>query len=231
MMASVMDVTDSIISQEHLEKSIQEKNTLLAEIHHRVKNNMAVVSGLMELQKYKTNDEVARSLLNESQLRIKTIAMIHEKLYQSDSFLEIPFGEYLTSLIATISQSLYQESSNVSLVEEYDDVQLNINQAIPAALFVNEVITNCFKHAFPNNESGTVKIQVKIKPGNTILISISDNGKGLPKDYDSSTSLGMTLIHNLSQQIDADLSISSQGGTCFEILFSKESPDVLLDAY
>lgn len=231
IMASIMDITESVINRTELESSVKEKNILLAEIHHRVKNNMAVVSGLMELQKYKTNDEVARSLLNESQLRIKTIAMIHEKLYQSESFLEIPFGEYLTSLIETISQSLYQENSNISLVEEYDDVQLNINQAIPAALFVNEVITNCFKHAFPNNEPGTVKITVKLKPGNTILISISDNGIGLSEDYDSSASLGMTLIHNLSQQIDADLSISSQDGTCFEILFAKETEDVLLDAY
>lgn len=223
MMASVMDISDTIKDKSRLEKSINEKNILLAEIHHRVKNNMAVVSGLMELQKFKTEDKVAQSLLRESQLRIKTIAMIHEKLYQSESFSEIPFGKYLSELISTISDSLYQESSNIIVEENYDELSLNINQAIPAALFVNEVVTNCFKHAFPDNQKGVVRISVKKTSDNKIHISISDNGKGLPKDFEQSDSLGITLIKNLSNQIDAELLIKNGAGSCFEIAFPLEN--------
>lgn len=222
MMASIMDVTDSIINREHLEKSIQEKNTLLAEIHHRVKNNMAVVSGLMELQKYKTDDKKVHALLIDSQLRIKTIAMIHEKLYQSESFSEIPFGQYLSELISNISNSLYLESSNITVSEDYDDLTLNINQAIPAALFVNETITNSFKHAFPNQQKGNISVKVKINDDNVVRISICDDGIGLPKNFSSSNSLGITLIKNLSLQIDATLSIDTENGSHFEIEFTKE---------
>lgn len=225
MMASIMDVTDSIINQEHLEKSIQEKNTLLAEIHHRVKNNMAVVSGLMELQKYKTDDKKVRALLIDSQLRIKTIAMIHEKLYQSESFSEIPFGQYLSELISNISDSLYLESSNITVSEDYDDLTLNINQAIPAALFVNETLTNSFKHAFPEHQKGNISVKVKINDDNVVRISICDDGIGLPINFPSSNSLGITLIKNLSLQIDATLNIANENGARFEIEFIKEQID------
>lgn len=222
IMASVMDITESIEIRKNLESSITEKNVLLAEIHHRVKNNMAVVSGLMDLQKFKTKDKMVHSILSESQLRIKTIAMIHEKLYQSESFSEIPFGQYLSELISSISDSLYQESSNIKVLEEYDSLSLNINQAIPAALFVNEVITNCFKHAFPDKKEGAVSIEVKNNPNNHVLIRISDNGKGLPENFGENGSLGITLIKNLSLQIDGKLNITSGSGTCFEIDFIKE---------
>ncbi len=222
IMASVMDITDIVIAQNKLEASVHEKNVLLAEIHHRVKNNMAVVSGLMELQKFKTDDKIAQSLLKESQLRIKTIAMIHEKLYQSDSFSEIPFGEYLSDLIENVANSLYKESTRIKIIEDFDDISLNINQAIPAALFTNEVITNCFKHAFPDSRDGEVIIKIKKEDDDMVRIAIKDNGVGLPKNYTESNSLGMTLIKNLSNQVGAKLSVTNGNGCGFEIYFKKE---------
>ncbi len=222
MMASIMDISNIVGARNKLEKSVHEKNILLAEIHHRVKNNMAVVSGLMELQKFKTDDDVVKGLLKESQLRIKTIAMIHEKLYQSDSFAEIPFGEYISDLIQNISQSLYSKSNEIKIIEDYDNMLLNINQAIPAALFTNEVITNCFKHAFPNGKAGEVSVSLKKLDEELVSIRIADNGIGLPENKELvGKSLGMTLIKNLSNQINAELSITNDNGCCFEIRFKK----------
>lgn len=223
IMSSFMDITESVKFQKKLQDSITEKNILLAEIHHRVKNNMAVVSGLIELQKFKTDDEVAQGLLNESQRRIKTIAMIHEKLYQSSSFSEIPFGNYLSGLLKNVSSSLYSDRTDISIEEKYDDVLLNINQAIPAALLANEIITNSFKHAFKNKEKGIISVGLTNRGNNKLTLCFSDNGIGLPDDYEKKDSLGITLIKSLTKQLEADLEISNNNGSKFEITFTSKN--------
>lgn len=221
------DVTDLKDKQYKTRQSLKEKETLLQEIHHRVKNNLAVISGLLELQQMNITDKETISALQDSQFRIQSMAMIHEKLYQSETLHEIGFDAYLQELISSI-RSTYN-SSYKSISTEYDltKVTLDLDQAIPCSLIVNEVIVNCYKHAFSKNDEGKINISLMSK-GPKITLKITDNGKGLPADFDISQqqSLGTTLINVLSHQINGEMHLRNreQGkGTFFKLQFERET--------
>lgn len=218
------DLTDQITYQRKLEESLQEKDTLLAEIHHRVKNNLAVITSLMELQAMKSDKEELRDLLRMAQQRIQTIATIHELLYNAESLSYINFGENITHLVNSI-EHMCAGTKNITIDIEAEYVALNIAQAIPCALIVNEVITNAFKHAFEERESGHLNIRLFEKDA-IVFIEIEDNGIGLPQHFDSaqSSSIGMTIIHSLTEQLDGDLTFSSNHGT--KVSFSFRKTDV-----
>jgi len=206
-----------------IHRSLKEKETLLAEIHHRVKNNLAIISGLLEMQAFNTEEEQLLDKLRESQSRIQSIAMVHEKLYQSETLSEIAIDQYIDDLLSGIINSMVDTSKPIEITKRMDSVSLSVTQAIPCGLLLNELLTNCYKHAFTEQQQGTIYIFLQ-KEDNQITLQIADDGKGMPEDFNinQASSLGMTLVNTLVAQLDGDLSISSDAGTTFEISFALE---------
>ncbi|MGN8225951.1 PAS domain S-box protein [Gracilimonas sp. BCB1] len=217
------DISDLKNRERELRASIQEKEVLLQEIHHRVKNNLAVISGLLELQVYEYSDPTYVRLIQESQMRIQTMAMIHEKLYQSESLSRIFIHEYIDDLIDQIRSSIKIGNTDISVSTQIEDVELNINQAIPFALALNEIISNSLEHAFHGKEQGQVTVKLEEREG-IIYSTIKDDGVGFStmNDMSSLNSLGMTLIKSLLQQIGAEWTSSGKGGVTYQIKFKKD---------
>ncbi|MEX0724368.1 MAG: sensor histidine kinase [Gracilimonas sp.] len=211
-----------LVHQEELEGSLKEKETLLAEIHHRVKNNLAVVSGMLQLQAFKEMDEQMKKKLLDSTLRIKSMANIHEQLYRSHSFSNMEFDIGLENLAQTIFQTL-DNSTEINAKYDLEAIQLNINQAVPCSLIVNEVLTNSIKHAFDQREEGLITIHLS-KDRGRLHLKITDNGDGFPEKLNrtENDSLGMELIDTLSVQLEAEYDYRNREeakGTLFELKF------------
>lgn len=216
------DVTQRHEAEEKLYKSLQEKEVLLKEIHHRVKNNLYVISGLLNLQSSYVEDESVKNLFQDSQNRIQTMAVIHEQLYQSDDLSEINFAKYIQRLVDNLFISYNQHQKGIKSITKLEDCFLNIETAIPAGLLVNELVTNAFKHAFPNNKSGDIMINLTKIETEDIKLIVKDNGKGFPQNlnWQDSPSLGLRLVRLLSQQLDAEINVTSNcQGTCFCLTF------------
>jgi len=217
-----VDITEQKEYERKLKHSLEEKRVLLEEIHHRVKNNLAIISGLLQLQAFETEDQKTKDVLNDSQLRIQSMAIIHEMLYQSENFVDISFEEYVRKLINTIKKTLAFDYQHIDVKIDTADVSMDINQAIPSAILINELITNSYKHAFSEKESGTIWVNMW-DTQDRIIIEIRDNGMGLPKDFsiENQTSIGMNLIQTLTQQLDGELEIENNEGGCFRVAFAK----------
>ena len=225
---SQMDLKLNLLShQEELENSLAEKNTLLAEIHHRVKNNLAVISGMLQLQSFNESNEFIQKKLLDSTLRIKSMANIHEQLYQSNSFSNMAFDVGLRNLVHTILETI-DNGTKIDTKFNLEPVTLNINQAVPCCLIVNEVLTNSIKHAFNGHSNGLITIHLESKQEG-LKLQITDNGIGFPEDKDenSGSSLGMVLINELAQQLEAEYNYTSrenEPGALFEISFKPADP-------
>lgn len=204
-----------------IEKSLKEKDILLKEIHHRVKNNLAIVSGLLELQVQSIKDEGTIAALKDSQNRIQSIALVHQQLYQFESFDEIHLDLYLNDLISGLKKTL-DSSRTIDFKIESDHIKISIEYAIPCSLILNEVVINAYKHAFINVSNPTINISVKQKDNN-VELEVCDNGIGFSKKDSSKekSSLGSTLIEILTQQIYGNYNYSdnSESGTCFKLTF------------
>jgi PAS domain S-box-containing protein len=207
---TTQDITDRKQKELKISQSLKEKETLLSEIHHRVKNNLAIISGLLELKLYQFDDKTTEDFIRSSQLRIKAMAEIHEKLYQSEMFSHVSFKEYIEDLISSIQASLLEERFEPEFITKTEDVHLNINQAIPCGLILNELITNSIKHAFPGREKGIIKILFTSEQDN-INLSVADTGIGVPEDFnfEGTQSSGITLVKIFSKQLNADLNIGN----------------------
>lgn len=195
----------------------------MAEVHHRVKNNLAVINSFLQLEIFNTENDQLKRVLSQNQMRIHSMALIHETLYSIGDFANISFGKYLEKLTTSLLNTFQGKSNDIKINLNTEEIKLNINQAIPCALLVNELVTNCFKHAFPNAETGTIKIELwKVK--NTIHMKVADNGIGFnaKKTLQSSQTLGLTLVDKLINQINADLEINLNKGTSFQIKFTKK---------
>lgn len=222
-LAIYTDIRERKNSERQLQKSLEEKQVLLEEIHHRVKNNLAVISGILQLQVFESNEKRVKETLNDSQIRIKSIALIHEMLYESKDFSDISFDRYVHQLVERIHDTMQLESGRISIGFDMDEIKLNINQAVPCALLINEILTNIYKHAFKGIEEGHIDVVIK-KRKQQINLSISDNGVGLPEDFKlkEDGSLGLTLIDTLCQQLNAQLSYCGAEGTTFQLSFRKK---------
>jgi two-component sensor histidine kinase len=212
--------TQLIRSGEQIKTSLREKEVLLQEVHHRVKNNLQVISSLINMQLRKLQDESSRSALEECQNRVLAIALIHEKLYQSKNYASVPFSDYARTLADNIFNATGVSDSNVKLKVEFENVSLAVDKAIPCGLILNELITNALKHAFPNMRRGTVRVQLQTA-GSELVLVVADDGIGLRSDYDpaTSTSLGMLLVRTLVDQLDGQLTISRDSGMNFRVSF------------
>jgi len=217
------DITKKKQMTKRLEASLKEKEVLLAEIHHRVKNNLAITSGLLELNLYSSEKHSIEEIIRSSQMRIKAMANIHEILYQSGTFSQVSFKTYIHDLIKTVKNTVEDEGFETEFITEIDDINLNINQAHPAGLIINELLTNSIRHGFPNRNRGAVEIKV-YNNEDKINVSVEDDGIGVADsfDYRNSNTVGMTLIRTLAGQLGADISMgnSKKGFRC-SITFDK----------
>lgn len=217
-----IDLTEQKLNEHAITESLNEKDTLLAEIHHRVKNNLALVSSFMELQAMKSDDPQLNSLLLDGVLRIKSIANIHEQLYQSSSLSRLYFSDGIRMLAESVTDTL-RTDKKIDLELELEQVELSVNQGIPCSLLINEVLTNCLKHAFEGRDSGKVVIRLT-QQNETIRLEVSDNGVGLPDRFKemSDESLGLQLINVLTKQLRGEKTYSSSDrGTIFTLSFLK----------
>ena len=215
-----IDITEEKDYEKRISTSLKEKKVLLKEIHHRVKNNLAIVSGLLQLQMYESDDPVIHDILEESERRIQTMALIHEKLYNSDRLGQISCDSYIGDLVEAIRHTIGSDQE-VEVVIDIEDIELDMDRAVPFALLVNEVVTNSLKHAFDGEDNNQISIRI-FKEDDDIHARISDNGKGLPDDLapEKSDTLGMNLIDNFSRQLDAEWKIGSDEGTCLTLQFA-----------
>lgn len=215
------DVTKRREAEDKLFDSLQEKEVLLKEIHHRVKNNLYIISGLLNLQSSYIEHEEVKNLFQDSQNRIQTMATVHEQLYQSDNLSEIDFAEYLEKLIGNLFLSYNSHQRGVKSITDLQSCHLHIETATPAGLLVNELVTNAFKHAFDDGK-GFVKVSLKVDSNQQMNLIVSDNGKGLPPqlNWEESPSLGLRLVRLLIQQLDGEIEVeTSNKGTLFSIKF------------
>jgi len=223
-MAVAEDVTEKKRAEEKLLSSLKEKDFLLKEVHHRVKNNLQVVSSLLALHSRAIEGEGARDLLRESRDRVRSMALIHEELYQSGDLARIDFSVYLRKLVDHLLRSYGAGPSTVDVTLNASGVSLGIDKAVPCGLLINELISNALKHAFPEGRRGEISVDFTAS-GGLYTIRVEDDGVGLPADVDlqESGSLGMKLVSALVQQIEGTLEVGGNGRTRFEITF--EAPE------
>ena len=218
----IQDITQRKKAEEYLQESLKEKEALLREVHHRVKNNLQIISSLLNLQSSYINDAKAYEYFQESQNRIRSMALIHEKLYRPKDLTKINFSEYLQDLISYLS-SMYRKNNHTILFNtEIDDVYINMDIAITLGLIINELVSNSLKYAFPNNLSGKVSINLHSKNEN-LELSVQDDGIGFPVDFDltKNDSLGLQLVKAFTQQLKGELEIFDRNGTNVNITFPK----------
>ena len=213
-----------------LQSSLAEKEVLLREVHHRVKNNLSVVDSLLSMQARYVNDVEALKSLSDSQRRIHTMALIHEQLYQSQDVGKVDFGEYLQRLVGNLYSSTSFNINQIELKLDLTPTSLNIDTAISMGLMVNELLTNAFKYAFPDDTQGLIEVILYESTEDSKLhLIIRDNGVGLPKNFDfyatnaQSASLGLRLVRILTQQLRASLDLSCSVGTSFYFTFPMDS--------
>ena len=217
------DITEKVLIQKRMEESIHEKEILLQEVHHRVKNNLQVISSILNLQSSYVKDENSLNILRESQNRIKSMSFIHESLYQTKDFAHIEFSDYIFSLSRNLIHSYSMTTSGIKLVTEFEKTNLSLDQAIPCGLIANELISNALKYAFVDVDAGEISVSIRDKDGK-IELEISDNGIGLPEDldYENSDSLGLQLVYTLVDQLDATMEVDTTKGTKYLITFEKQ---------
>jgi two-component sensor histidine kinase len=215
------DITEKKHADEEIKKSLKEKEVLLQEIHHRVKNNMQIISSLLNLQKYYLDDDMAINVIKESQNRVKSMALLHEKLYQSPNLTRINFYDYTKSQISDLSYSYAVDQSKITFVIEIEEITLNIETALPIGLIISEIVSNSIKYAFPNNIKGEIFIGLKLSDDGEFELRVRDNGIGLPEgmELNNLDSLGLKLVTNLVNQIDGKIEIDSINGVDFKIKF------------
>lgn len=214
------DITTEHEAKERIKKSLLEKEILLKEIHHRVKNNLQVISSILNLQASMLNDEFTLNVLRDSQSRIRCMSLVHELLYNSLDFSNINFADYTSNIVQSVIRSYSFPSNKVELNLEVIDLYLDLDKAINCGLIINELVTNAFKYAFNNTVKGVLTIKIS-KTLNKIKLIVADNGKGFPADldYTKTESLGMNLVLSLVSQIDGKIKLDNTNGARFEIDF------------
>ncbi len=219
----IVDISELKNAEEKIIASLKEKEVLLQEIHHRVKNNMQIISSLLSLQATHTCNEEAVEILEESKGRVKAMAMIHEKLYNNPNLHELNTGEYLKNLVPDILKSYSNISNNVTTNIDVDEIYLNIETALPLGLLVNELVSNSIKHAFPGGK-GNIIVKLE-KTGEEYMLMVSDDGTGLPDDVDpfNAPTLGLQLVMSLSAQLEGKLDVGRIGETSYTLRFNELS--------
>jgi PAS domain S-box-containing protein len=217
------DLQQKLEAEKTIKASLHEKEILLQEIHHRVKNNLQIMSSLLRLQATYVTSNEAVNLFRESENRIKSMTIIHNKLYNSKNYERIDFGDYVKTLTDNLFLSYGISKSNIKTKVDIRNIKLNIDTAIPCGLIINELVSNSLKHAFKKSVTGRMNIKLQSDEQNQFTLTVEDDGAGLPKDFDFHTSktLGMKLVHLLSSQIGGKIQFESNGGTRYAMKFNE----------
>jgi len=232
MVAGALQVSEERVESQRatLERqtvSLQQRETLLREIHHRVKNNMQVMSSLLSLQARAALNPETRRMLEDNQNRIQSMALLHEILYQSEDLAMVNFPKYVLRTVDYLFRSFGVKDRQIRLVTELDEVALELDDALPFGLLISEVVSNSLKHAFPQGRGGQVSIFLRQHSDATVSLILSDDGVGLPPELDCATtrSLGLRLVRALAQQLRGSLEIRSEGGTQVRLTFQVRHRD------
>ena len=220
------DVTSEVRSEDRLRASLKEKEVLLREIHHRVKNNLQIISSLLNLGSRGLREGAEMDALLECRNRIKSMSLLHETLYRSRDLTRIEFYNYVRKLVTELFQSYGVKADEVALRMEVEDVDMGIDAAIPAGMLINELVSNSLKHAFPAGRKGEIRVQVSANEDGVVTIVAGDNGIGLPRwlDFRQSESLGMQLVTTLTEQLGGTIDLNRSKGTEFTVRFHPERP-------
>jgi two-component sensor histidine kinase len=204
-----------------LKAALKEKEILLKEIHHRIKNNIQIIASLLRLQASSVEDERVQEILKASQARIRSMALIHEKLYQSPDLATIDFGDYVRLLAGQVFHLFGADPAAVGLEVHASGIRLRAKQAIPCGLIINELVVNALKYAFPRGRKGTIRVEMKRRPDGCHSLLVSDDGIGLPENVDirRSERLGFQVVTDLVRQLDGKMEIDRRTGTAFRITF------------
>ena len=223
IIGTILDISELKKYQNQLQQSLEEKEVLLAEVHHRVKNNLAIITGLLQMENFNVKEESVRKILQNTRMRIMSIAKVHELLYKAESFNNLKFDSFVTDIINSIKNTKYS-NRDISFRTSIDEVELNVNQAIPFGLIINELLTNACEHAFNSDKKAIINVRMS-QNGKKISLIIGDNGEGLPENFSLSDnkSLGFTIINTLTKQLNANFSYESKNGTKFKLLFEKKA--------
>jgi PAS domain S-box-containing protein len=222
------DITERKQMEEQLKKSLKEKEILIKEIYHRVKNNLAVVSGLLNIQAANIKDKKVKAAFQATRDRIFSLSAVHSQLYHSENYSYVDYKEYIKKLVSNVFYSS-QMSGHVKLHLDLDDISLPIDKAIPCGLLLNEIVTNALKHAFPENRKGNLRIIAHSLEDKKCEIIVKDDGIGIPESFniEKTKTLGLKLIDLMAKQIEGTLEIESKKGTEFRIRLSTESGQVI----
>ncbi len=215
-------IIELTLTEERLKTSLREKEVLLREIHHRVKNNLQVVSSLLNLQARTLKEPAIADLFNESKNRVKIMALVHESLYESDELDRVDYGQYLRRLVNFLFRSYSRNDVTCELHARR--VHLDISLAVPCGLIVNELVSNSLKHGFPEGRGGVIGISIDTDENGTVTLKISDDGVGFPQNYDfnNPSSLGLQLVNDLALQMGASMQVSVEGGTSYTLTIAQQ---------
>ncbi len=231
VVGTFLDITKHKLAEERIKASLAEKEVLLREIHHRVKNNMQVISSLLMVQAEKIKDKQMFDIFKESQNRIKSMALIHEKFYQSENFIDVDFNGYVQNFARYLFKSYGVNTNKISLNIEFEDLSLRLDNAIPCGLIINELISNSLKYAFPQERKGEVRIALRLIDEDELELTVSDDGIGMPKalDFRNTDSLGLHLVTILAEdQLDGKIELNRTEGTEYHIWFRKSMCKVIV---
>ncbi len=211
-------------AETQIKESLHQKEILLREIHHRVKNNLQVISSLLALQEEHISDPGMRQVFKESQQRIRAMALLHQQLYKSASLASVEMVPYIQDLVSYLKRLYDTFEQGIAFETQLEDVSLEIDRAIPFGLLLNELISNALKYAFPHNRAGTIRIKLAKNECNQLVLMVSDNGVGLPAGIDihQSTSMGLQLVSGLARQLDATLELDRKDGVSFKLVMAQE---------
>ena len=222
---TVIDITDRLKTEKYLQNSVIEKETLLKEIHHRVKNNLQTVSSLLDLQAESITEPKSLEAFRSSQSRIKSMALIHERLYKSKNLSEIKAGEYIKNLVEYLEGTYHSPSREIEITTEIKDHYLSLDVAISCGLIINELVSNSMKYAFPQNQYGNIKVSLQSANENNLVLTIKDDGIGMSLNFKTLNpqSLGLELVKLMVKQLNGKMAIDGTAGTSITITFPEPS--------
>ncbi len=217
------DITERKRAEEQIEASLREKEVLLKEIHHRVKNNLQVISSLLYLQSRGVENDQALEMFRDSESRVRSMALVHERLYQSEDLARVDFAEYVRRLANYLFRSYGVNTNVIRLKINVEYVFLGVDMAIPCGLIINELLSNSLKHAFPDGRAGEIRVELRADGEGQFTLMISDNGVGFPKglDFPDTKTLGLQLVNTLVNQLEGTIELDRRDGTTFEIAFAE----------